>query len=236
MASLNILHVTAEYSNAVMLAILPYVTEFAQKLELPVNPPITTNHVWEFRTSYSQGDPGGLLVLTNGYRFWFGQGFVSGFEAPRNYFALQDPDLIPRFYGKMRMTVPEAQQLAVNALRKLGHVEKLPYLSTKPGINGPQSVKTNIVPHILFEWVDPNRETTLVAVEVNAEEKRVMSITAIDRRLKRDPPKISVTTENYYEYRKRIQGSNEVRRSQGLPPLPIDPLVPRPRPPPSITP
>ena len=41
----EIIRITADYSNAVLVAVLPYVSDFAQKLDLPVPHPITTAHV-----------------------------------------------------------------------------------------------------------------------------------------------------------------------------------------------
>jgi hypothetical protein len=37
-----------EYLQAALLAILPYITDFAQKVELAIPVPVTTNHVRRF--------------------------------------------------------------------------------------------------------------------------------------------------------------------------------------------
>jgi hypothetical protein len=52
---LEYIRVTAEYSNAVLLATLPYVTDFSQKLDLPLPAPVTTNHVRSFFTDPHRG-------------------------------------------------------------------------------------------------------------------------------------------------------------------------------------
>src|SRR5688572_33312826 len=96
----EILQVTAQYSNAVLVAILPHISDFAQKLELPIPAPVTTNHVAHFRCSPRTDQIGGTVWLTNGYQFGFLSGRVGIFRTPQSYFTLQDPNRIPEFYGE----------------------------------------------------------------------------------------------------------------------------------------
>ena len=42
------IQVTAQYSNAVLVAMLPYVNDVAQKLDLPIPHPITAEHLSYF--------------------------------------------------------------------------------------------------------------------------------------------------------------------------------------------
>ena len=93
---IHLVQMTATYSNAVLVAILPHITDVAQKLELPVATPITQSEIRRYFCDPQVGEIGGFVVLTNGYQFWYGKGHVRMFHSPRDYFVLQNPDLIPK--------------------------------------------------------------------------------------------------------------------------------------------
>ena len=52
---MELIHMTAAYSNAVLVAILPHVSDFAKKLDLPIPQPITATQVLKSRPSPYQG-------------------------------------------------------------------------------------------------------------------------------------------------------------------------------------
>ena len=89
--ALEFIHITSAYSNAVLVAILPQVTQFSEELDLPVLQPIKQEHVQFFRPDRRAGPGfvGGHLVLTNGYEFWYQHGHVTGFAAADSYFMEQ---------------------------------------------------------------------------------------------------------------------------------------------------
>src|SRR5882724_9671494 len=96
----DLIHITAQYSNAVLVAILPYISDFARKLDLPVQTPILPAHVRSFGCSRNLGDRdfGGGIPLTNGMIFDFFCGMVTCYTTPRNYSEIQDVAEIERFY------------------------------------------------------------------------------------------------------------------------------------------
>jgi hypothetical protein len=81
----DMIHMTLEYSNAVLVALLPVFSDFARKLELPISTPITCESVGQFAPRRLPGDVGGTLRLTNGWRFDYFRGYVDSFEATKNY-------------------------------------------------------------------------------------------------------------------------------------------------------
>src|SRR5690606_13220126 len=105
---MEIIQMTAAYSNAVLLAIMPHITDVAKNLDLPMIRPVQPPHVERFVCDPRKGSIGGWVTLTNGYKFWFLDGHIDMMASPNCYFHLQDPDEIPRFYGVRRMTEAEA--------------------------------------------------------------------------------------------------------------------------------
>ena len=84
------LEITSEYAQALLLAILPYVSDFAQRVGLDIPLPITTNHVARFIPSRDPENVGGSLTLTNGFVFAYQHGHVQRFSSG----SLADPDSV----------------------------------------------------------------------------------------------------------------------------------------------
>src|SRR5437773_8527301 len=80
-------HVTPEYSNAVLKALSPHFNNFVGKLKdvIPEMPrPIVPALIKSFKPNPTAGSVGGWLVLTNGFQFWFSYGVVDSFQTPRD--------------------------------------------------------------------------------------------------------------------------------------------------------
>src|SRR5258706_2889146 len=121
------IQVTAQYSNAVLVAILPQVTELSQKLDLPIPVPVTLEQVERFNCDPHKGQVGGWLRLTNGFDFWYDRGHVTGFESPDSSGSLIGLADLSEFYGSVKMSPKEAVQLARDSLRNLGYSETALY-------------------------------------------------------------------------------------------------------------
>ena len=156
----EIFQVTADYSNAVLVAIMPYVSDFAKNLDLPIAQPITPAHVRFFGCSPLANHVGGRVVLTNGYSFTFDRGRVVLFTSPNSYFDLQDVKRIPEFYGKVKLTQTEAVQIARDAIRKLGYTQAAFQADRRPQVTPPPRSGKNVVSRYRIEWVDPEQITT----------------------------------------------------------------------------
>lgn len=99
---LSFVQVTAAYSNAVLVAILPQVSDFSQQLDLPVHTPITFGQVARFHCDPRKGQIGGWLKLTNGFEFWYFQGHVNRFASPQCWYRPQEPEAAPSFFGQLK--------------------------------------------------------------------------------------------------------------------------------------
>jgi hypothetical protein len=185
----EMIRVTAEYSNAVLVAVLPYISNYAQKLDLPVPHPITTAHVLKCAVVPIR-DAGATVLVAGDWVFWFRGGYVNGFQGPHSYFFLQNPEEAPRFYGKVGMSKDEAVELARKTITKLGVPLESVFAEQDPRVTGPVNVGTNIVPHFRIEWLDPRSTAApAVDVEVDGETKRIQRLRIVSQTLRAPPPK-----------------------------------------------
>lgn len=188
------IRVTAEYSNAVLLAILPHFSNFVQKLDLPCS--ITPEHVincgilpWRNKDG---GIGGGGITVSGGWSFSFQFGYVNSFASPNSYYSKQDSFGISKYYGVVRMNEEEAVQLARNTLKKLGIPLESVFAEQMPRVTLPPKIGTNVVPHYRVEWLDPRGGFHTVDLDINAETRRVESLWMLNKSLERPPPKVSV--------------------------------------------
>ncbi len=184
--------ISAQYSNAVLLAILPHVSDFAKTLHLPMPVPVIPEHVERFSCSNHRGEVGGGMMLTNGAGFSFTRGHLDSFAGPHSYFQLQNPDSIPKFYGPLRMNEQEAIQLARDTITNLGYSLESVFAEQEPKVTPPERIGTNVVPHFLIQWVDPRSGFPQTEVEINGNRKMVEAMRLPNRNLDRPPPKIDV--------------------------------------------
>lgn len=199
----HLVQMTATYSNAVLVAILPHFTDVAQKLELPFPTPITRSEIRRYFCDPRAGEIGGWVVLTNGYQFWYEKGHVRMFHSPRDYFILQDPDLIPKLYGHLNMNQQEAVTLAQQSLKKLGYTNDLFY-TTEPEVK--LATSENLfavdkgVPQYKIIWHDPDLShrrpfDELAEVDVNAEVKHIDGFVLDNKRFWKSNPNVGVVPE-----------------------------------------
>ena len=180
-----------------MSVVLPCFSDAAKKLNLPVSQPITYADIkivvfqpYRNRTLRSSDVS---VLLKSGWVFDHFMGYLQRIENLRSYAALQDPDEIPRYYGKVKMTQTEAVQMARDTLVKLGipledvFAEQEPHVTPPPHIDG-----ANIVPHYEIKWITPRAgEATSVDIHINAETKQIERIYISNKNLGH-PLKINV--------------------------------------------
>ncbi len=220
----KLIHITAAYSNAVLLVILTNVSDFAKKLDLPIPQPVTATQVQKCFINPIMGANGGLLTLTNGdlFHYYDTGGYVSSFRAYKN--PMQPPDdlefddlekWIPQFYGTMNMTTNEVIEFAREALRKLGHDPKKLHADIMPTrFDGPGVVHgTNTIPFCDVEWRD-DEENNSIRIGVNAEKKQIVRFyLSLSTNIYPARPalKLDVVPELERDYRKRTQGTMFLR-------------------------
>jgi hypothetical protein len=183
------IQVTPQYSNAVFSAVLPYFSDVAEKLNLPVPYPIAQSdiarvHVQPFR------DPAVSIALKNGWAFTYQFGYVHLIVDVHGYWALQNPARIPEYYGKVRMNRSEAIQMARSALKNLGIRLNDVFANQEPELTLPEKIGTNTLPYYRVLWLDP-RGPPSVDMYINADAKRIEMMYLLNKNLKQ-PLKINV--------------------------------------------
>ena len=175
-------------SNALLAVLLFHIGEFATKVGLPERS-CSVADVRRFVPD-PNGTPGGWFTFKSGNEYWFNRGYVNGFRSPRNYYELQDPTLVPRFYGRLNMDKSQAVELARRTIMKLGYTAEMLYADLVPEVTMPPRIGTNIVPHFLIEWLAPNRPAASVVMEINGSIGCVEKLRFLNRNLERSPPAI----------------------------------------------
>ena len=221
---MELVHMTATYSNAMLVAILPHISDFSKKLDLPIPQPITASQVQEFRPSNVKDFIGGGLILSNGYWFSYDHGCVAGFRSSDNIFHDEDPAASwPKYaYGKDNMTTNDAIALARDALLKLGYKPELLGCDGPPRwFTGPYDTKDgHHVPHCQMRWErypepktrEEQVDNDLVTVEINIEKKTITGLGISSRKIWQTPPKLDVEPILEKDFKKqKIGGSMFIR-------------------------
>ena len=219
---LQLIHMTATYSNAVLVAILPHISDCAKQLDLPIPQPVTLNHVARFNVAPVQGEVGGGLWLTNNYWFGFEHGYVGGFRSPDDWFTMADEywDHLERYVGNDNMTTNEAIDLARNRFRKLGYNGDGFHMGEPPTIfNAPHDNKQlGHIPFCRIEWKspDPKNQEELdqsydIRFDIDMHRKQVTGMYLSSRKFWRSDPKIDIVPELESEFRKRTQNKMFIR-------------------------
>ncbi len=196
----ELVQVTAQYSQAVLLAILPHISDFSKKLDLPISTPITTNVVIEFKCDPRLGQTGGALTLSNGFQFAFLDGRVTLYRSPKSYFSLQDPELVPQFYGPVNLNETQALKVALGLIEKLGYEKSVFNANSAPIVASPEKIGMNYISRYRFRWRDPDWRDpisgdmvpALLDIEVNASSGEIEMMVNNSRDTRQPSPKVDV--------------------------------------------
>jgi hypothetical protein len=214
---MELIHISAAYSNAVLVAILPHVSDFAKKLELPIPQPITVEQVLWFRQLPYKDEIGGGLELTNHYWFSYDwHGYVNGFRSPNDPFTDQDPARNwPNYVGKANMTTNAAIEFARQSLSKLGYSPANVHADGQPtDIKGPYHREKNgaEIPFYRIYWEGPAAETPNevrnrdeVRIDIDLSFRRVVGLSLSCTNAWRAPPEIGIQPELESDYLKRTK-------------------------------
>jgi len=212
---MELIHMTVTYSNALLVAILPHVSDCAKKLNLPIVQPITTEQVIRFVPSPYKGRVEGGIWLTNGYWFHFSYlGYVDSFRTPDNpYYDLEYVmEHLTDYMGPTRMTTNEIVALARETLLKLGYTSEFTHADGVPEMQGPSDLKQGGHMPFCKLWWEPVKDVNSegysnVRVDINTREKRVVGFSLGFARTNRSkigtPLKVDVKPELESEFRKR---------------------------------
>ena len=211
-----LMHVTAAYSNAVLVAVLPYVADCAKALNLPIPQPITTNQLDRYGVDPYEGHFGAGLMFTNDYFFTFENGIVTSFRCPDDYFTMAEEnwDHLERYVGKDNMTTNDAIKLARDSFRKLG------YKPEDFGVDGPptdcrgpfDNKRLGHIPYYRVTWerapvenyVEVDRNYSIY-FDINLQTTQLVGMWRNSKPFWRSNPKVDVVLESESDYQKRNQ-------------------------------
>lgn len=185
------IHVTPVYSNAVLSLMLPEVTRIAKKLELPIELPVTTEQVKEFKID-PKGYLGGKLFLKNGWQFNIGGSrfFVSISDgvhrgqcnveviSPHCFFTMEDKEINPEdYYGTNKMSETEIIEYSKKLMNCLGFEELMKGRKRPNQMDGPFPPEGEIlkeIPRAFVRWRATGGEPFyFVTIEINTETKEI---------------------------------------------------------------
>jgi hypothetical protein len=189
--------ITAAYSNAVLVAVMPYFSNFAKTLDLPTPQPVTQAQVWRFNCFPRSDHIGGRVILTNGCEFIFDHGHVENFVSPRSFFYLQNPDLIPKFYGPVEISEAQALQIAHDAIKKLDYSDAMLCADKPPEITLPKYDRSHYIARYLIRWRDttrgdPNAPPTSAEFEEDATSGQIVMVNIVNPNAYRPDLNLSV--------------------------------------------
>ena len=188
-SSVEFIRVGSEFSNAVLVAVLPYITDVAKKLELPLTQPLI-EHVTECSIKPTR-NWGAEVGFDCGWVFAFSQGYVQTIQSDHSFTMLQEPEQIARYFGELRMSRDEAIELARDSLKKLDIDLESVFAEQEPSVGGPRRIGANTVPHYQVTWPNPEGGSS-VEIEINGNLKRVERIQLRNKILECALPKLSV--------------------------------------------
>jgi hypothetical protein len=210
-----LLHITAAYSNAVLVAILPNVSDTAKKLHLPISQPITPEQVVGFNTSPYADNVGGGLWLTNGYWFVVRYGYVDSFSSPDNWFRTYNYENFERFVGQDNITTNAAIDFARESFSKLGYKPEEYHLNESPTEFQPP-YESKVLGHIPFckvVWQSfptnggDNSKSYSITFEIDMHRKTLVGMSVMGQTLWHSNITINAKTDLQADYKKRY-GTN----------------------------
>ena len=195
----NFIQVTLAYSNAVVAAVLPHISDFAQKLDLPIQQPIAITNIVRCGI-LPFGGPGCVVGIKGGWNFTFRNGYVDSFLEDNTFAAIHIPDPIDPFTGSVNMTKDEVIEFARQTILKLGIPLEDVFAEQEPVVREPFEARTTnaikTVPHYQIRWMDPRGDSNFMCsarIEIDGGRKRIEEIRFSNQNLDKPPPEIAVT-------------------------------------------
>jgi hypothetical protein len=198
----ELVQITAQYSNAVLVAIMPHISNFAGDLNLPITRPVAPAHVASFRCDPRKDHIGGVVTLTNNSQFTFLDGRVCVYRSPDSYFSSQTVEAIPEFFGRVVVKEKEALAITRRVVDSLGYTDLIPELKQKPVVTLPEQIGTNHIARYRLRWIDKRFAASssrgagfmpaVLDVEVNASQPRIEMFSMVAPQTTRPSPKVDI--------------------------------------------
>jgi len=192
----SVIQVTPDYSNAVLSVLLPYFSDFSEKLGLNVPHPLTKGDIVNCRIlpwHSNDGEiPNASIKTKQGLWLGFEFGNVNGFGWPNAYSDLQNPEHISKYYGTVTITEKKAIQLARDTITKAGIPLEDIFAEQVPQVTLP-TIGTNTVARYLIEWSDPRGAiASTVRMEINGQTGQVELFYFHPQNVRKPSPKVDV--------------------------------------------
>jgi hypothetical protein len=196
--SKSLIQATPAYSEASLKAVLPFFSDIAKRLKLPIPYPLTETDVVGYRITPWQEQDGGIagvnITTKKGFWFSFFSGYVNGFSWPDTYGGMQNKNLhnVSIFFGTPKISREQAIQSARNTIKRLGIPLEDVFAEQEPQVVLP-TWGTNTIDRYLVEWFDPRGEIVgAVRMEVNGKTGQVESALFNTSNLIKPSPKVNV--------------------------------------------
>src|SRR6266536_4570396 len=163
-------------TNLILVAVLSNCSDFASKLNLPLNVPLSTDEVKAFRILNTYPSLKTTIVLTNNYSFHFSSGHVTVFTGPLSL--QEDFGRFDRNQWGRKATVSQEEALAFarESVQKLGYSLENLYMDLNPAVQEPFGY-----PNYTFTWYEPNSggsNSRAIEIEVDCANKRIVRLEA----------------------------------------------------------
>jgi hypothetical protein len=189
-AESDFIQVTPEYSNAVLVALLPHFSDFAKKLELPVPHPITQADVASFRVLPFRRNLTASIRLKNGWAFGFQFGYVNSFASAHEV-KVGDSNQEFSNYGDVRINPGDAIAAVKETLKQLDISPEDVFANLEAKVSLPIKDGTNAIYPYRVEWMDPFGSDAVDA-KVNPNTGKIERLDLRSRNLAHSAPKINV--------------------------------------------
>ncbi|MGA2868120.1 MAG: hypothetical protein ABSF34_03030 [Verrucomicrobiota bacterium] len=145
--------ITPEYSNAVLVAVLPYFSNVSKTLQLPTPQPITLADVEKFNILPFRQTRASVR-LKNGCVFSFADGFVDTYTSPRSpsYSRPTSDEIVS---SPKNLSESDAVKLARDAIEKLGIPLEDVFADWEPTVTKYNKAIPNSVARYRIQWPDP---------------------------------------------------------------------------------
>ena len=187
-AESDYVQVTSEYSDAVLVALLPYFSDFARKLDLPVPQPITQADVARFNVMPYRHVLSASVTLRNGWVFDSQYGYVDGFVSPHEI--MLSDKAFPN-YGEIKISRADAIKTAETMLKKLCIPPEDVFADHEPQVTLPVTNGTNVVCPYRIQWMNPFGDPS-VDIKIDPNTGKIDRADLRSPNLVRPPPKIAI--------------------------------------------
>lgn len=184
-----------EYAWKLIPIMFKAIDEYAQKLQLPIPRPLTTNNVAKVEAYNNEGWPHCEIWLTNGWHFVYRHTMVCGYYAPDNFFDSDDRKIhIKDFEGKWNLTTNRAIEIIRQTIAKLAYPTNHIHINDATTFIHAAAVDEDRIPRLNFEWYyEPNDDLqSRLEAEVNMENGKLESLYYDDKAYWNSRPPIDV--------------------------------------------